>query len=317
MNRNILVSIYSLAYNHEKYIRKALDGFVMQKTSFAFEVIIHDDASTDATAEIIKEYAEKYSFIKPIYEEENQYSKDRAFPRRIIFPKLIGKYIACCEGDDYWTDENKLQKMIDYMEAHPECSMSCHAYYEIEANSEKVIRSMETLPEEGDLSMQQVIMYNNPTQLATQVFRRDVFIERPDIFWSAKVGDYPILLYSAVCGTIHYFKDNMANHRMASDGSWTVRVYKNPEKRLEHWKLIRSFLLKYDEYYNYTYHELVLQKLDKIDYTCSLIVHDYKSAKKYKAFSTATGKNKAVISLGAVCPSAAQWIEKITGKSLA
>ena len=88
MEPKALVSIYCLAYNHEKYIRKALDGFVMQKTDFDFEVIVHDDASSDATASIIQEYSEKYNFIKPIFETENQYSIDRSFPRYIIFPKL-------------------------------------------------------------------------------------------------------------------------------------------------------------------------------------------------------------------------------------
>ena len=109
--KDIKLSIVCTAYNHEKYIRSALDGFVMQKTNFAFEAIVHDDASTDGTADIIREYAKKYpDIIVPIIQTENQHSKKVQITREIIFPMIKGKYIAFCEGDDYWTDPYKLQK---------------------------------------------------------------------------------------------------------------------------------------------------------------------------------------------------------------
>jgi glycosyltransferase involved in cell wall biosynthesis len=99
----------------------------MQKTNFKFEAIVHDDCSTDNSASIIKEYAEKYpDIIKPIYEEENQYSKGALFT--MITPYLIGKYVAYCEGDDYWTDPNKLQIQVDFLETHPDYVLTCHRY---------------------------------------------------------------------------------------------------------------------------------------------------------------------------------------------
>lgn len=113
----IMVSIKCLVYNHEKFIRETLEGFIMQKTNFRFEAIVHDDASTDNTANIIREYAEKYpGIIKPIYEIENQYSKKDSSLSRIINEACTGKYIAMCEGDDYWTDPYKLQKQVDFLE---------------------------------------------------------------------------------------------------------------------------------------------------------------------------------------------------------
>lgn len=125
----IVVSIVSLAYNHAKYIRQCLDGFIMQKTTFAFEVLIHDDASTDGTADIIREYELKYpNIIKPIYQTENQYQKGVAIGATYLYPRVQGKYIAECEGDDYWTDPLKLQKQIDLLEKHPECSFCCGGY---------------------------------------------------------------------------------------------------------------------------------------------------------------------------------------------
>ena len=125
----LMVTIRCLVYNHEPYIRQCLEGFVMQKTNFRFEAIVHDDASTDGTAAIIKEYAEKYpDIIKPIFETENQYSKRDGSIKRIMNAHTHGKYIAYCEGDDYWTDPYKLQKQVDFLETHPEYGL-CHTAF--------------------------------------------------------------------------------------------------------------------------------------------------------------------------------------------
>ena len=113
------VSVICLAYNHEKYIRKTLEGFVKQKTNFSVEYIIHDDASTDSTASIVREFEEKYpDLIKPIYQKENQYSKGVPITRNLQM-QVQGKYIAFCEGDDYWIDEYKLQKASCFYGATP------------------------------------------------------------------------------------------------------------------------------------------------------------------------------------------------------
>ena len=122
-----LVTIQCLTYNHEPYIRQCLEGFVMQQTDFCFEVIVHDDASTDGTANIIREYAEKYpNIIKPILERENQWSKKDGSLERIMNEHTHGKYVAFCEGDDYWIDPYKLQKQVDFLETHSGYSMCFH-----------------------------------------------------------------------------------------------------------------------------------------------------------------------------------------------
>lgn len=121
----ILVSVLCTAYNHEPYLRQCLDGIVMQQTDFRFEAIIHEDASTDGTRAIIEEYAERYpDIIVPIYQTENQYSKGNLY-QRILFPSARGKYIALCEGDDFWTDPLKLQKQTDMLKADPQCGLVC------------------------------------------------------------------------------------------------------------------------------------------------------------------------------------------------
>lgn len=129
MNQIPLVSIRCLVYNHELFLRQCLDGIVMQQTNFPFEAIVHDDASTDGSAVIIREYAEKYpDIIKPIYETENQYSKLDGTQRRVINAAIHpgSKYIAYCEGDDYWTDPSKLQLQVDFLEEHPDYMMCFH-----------------------------------------------------------------------------------------------------------------------------------------------------------------------------------------------
>lgn len=141
-----LVAIKCLVYNHEPYLRECLDGFVMQQTNFPFVAIVHDDASTDNSADIIREYAAKHpDIIKPIYETENQYSKGDGSLGRIMDSALratSATYIALCEGDDYWTDPHKLQKQVDYLETHQNvglCYTDCDIYYEENKKWERAI----------------------------------------------------------------------------------------------------------------------------------------------------------------------------------
>lgn len=118
---NIKVSVFCCAYNQERFIRKTLDGFVMQKTDFPFEVLVHDDASTDNTPNIIKEYAEKYpDIIIPILSSQNHFRAGINTTNVEFLPRMRGEYVAHCDGDDYWVDENKLQKQVDFLDSHPE-----------------------------------------------------------------------------------------------------------------------------------------------------------------------------------------------------
>ena len=126
MSQNPLVSIVCITYNHERFIRDALDGFVMQKTNFPFEILINDDASTDKTADIIREYEAKYpNLFRCVYQTENQWGK-KDVCRDILYPMIRGQYVALCEGDDYWTDPLKLQKQVDFMESHPDFYICFH-----------------------------------------------------------------------------------------------------------------------------------------------------------------------------------------------
>ena len=112
----IMVSVFCLAFNHENYIRQTIDSILDQKTSFPFEILIHDDASTDRTAEIIREYERRApGIVRPIYQQNNQYSQGKNNLYEFMMPRARGKYFAFCECDDYWTDPDKLQKQVDYL----------------------------------------------------------------------------------------------------------------------------------------------------------------------------------------------------------
>ena len=117
----VLVTVCCTTYNHERYIHEAIEGFLSQETEFPFEIIIHDDASTDSTVDIAREYARRYPrLIRTIFQKENQFSKAGLINPRFVFPVARGKYLALCEGDDYWTDSSKLQKQVAFLEANPD-----------------------------------------------------------------------------------------------------------------------------------------------------------------------------------------------------
>ena len=196
MEEDILVSIHCLAYNHEPYIRQCLDGFVMQQTKFKFEVLVHDDASTDHTADIIREYEKKYpNLIKPIYQSSNQYSR-HVNVGTLNLSRAKGKYIAWCEGDDYWIDPLKLQKQVDFLENHSDCGL-CYTkvkyYYQNSCQYGNLWGGPYT--EFIDLFRKNTI----PT--LTVLYRRDLQLKydrdvQPNLYnWY--MGDYPMWLWFA------------------------------------------------------------------------------------------------------------------------
>lgn len=138
---NPLVAIHCMVYNHAPFLRECFEGFIMQQTTFPFIAIVHDDASTDGSADIIREYEAKYPHIfKPIYQTVNQHSAPGVSVMRIIdnaIKQSGAKYIAMCEGDDYWTDPMKLQRQVDFLEKHPDYSLSAENATRVYINDNK------------------------------------------------------------------------------------------------------------------------------------------------------------------------------------
>lgn len=247
MTGDPLVSIRCLVYNHEPFLRQCLDGFVMQKTTFPFEAIVHDDASTDGSAAIIREYAEKYpDIIKPIYETENQYSKHDGSLSRIMDAAMHpnAKYIATCEGDDYWTDPNKLQIQVDFLESHPDFFSSSHnysVYHEdtkiTEHGRERFVNlSYDIWGEEEYYAFTNDDYYNIWfLQTLTTVRRNIKFIDDEVRSQFPQFFDYISFYYITKKGKCAFFKRDMATYRVHKGGvcsgsdivTWNENYLKN------------------------------------------------------------------------------------------
>lgn len=219
-----MVSIRCLVYNHEPYLRQCLDGFVMQKTNFAFEAIVHDDCSTDKSAGIIREYAEKYpDIIKPIYETENQYSKHDGSLSRIMDSACKGQYIALCEGDDYWIDPLKLQRQVDFLENHMDYTMCFHNASILNETDSPQFPIAPIIG--GDYNKNQ-IFENWMVPTASVIFRQfilNVITEEQQIF----SGDINLFLTCASLGKVHGFYERMSVYRIQNNGLTLKRINKN------------------------------------------------------------------------------------------
>lgn len=208
-----LVTIRCLVYNHEPYLRQCLDGFVMQKTNFPFEAIVHDDASTDRSAEIIREYAEKYpNIIKPIFETENLYSKHDGSIRKVMYEHTKGKYVAICEGDDYWIDPYKLQKQVDILESNTNIGL-CYTSTKVYNQKRKVFQSNISVPY---INFQSLLLHNPITTL-TVMYRKDLYDSylKEIIIDNKKwlMGDYPLWLWISSQKDIFFISDVTAVYR--------------------------------------------------------------------------------------------------------
>lgn len=225
------VSILCAAYNQKDYIKKTIDSFLMQKTNFEFEIIINDDASTDGTTQIIKDYHKKYpKLIKPIFQKENQYSKKDKFgsiTERFLIPNSSGKYVAFCEGDDYWTDEFKLQKQFDFMENNPEFSV-CFGKVSF-LNNDEIFKDeheksyVSVFKNRSKFSIEDIIE-NNFIATCSVMYRRKNFKKFPE--WTKKMpfGDWWMHVMHAQSGKIKYINQPMAVYRIHKGGVWSSKT---------------------------------------------------------------------------------------------
>ena len=232
-NEPLVVSIMCLAYNHEPYIRQCLEGFVMQKTNFRFEAIVHDDASIDGTTAIIREFEKKYpDIIKPIYECENQYSKRDGSIERIMDNACKGKYIALCEGDDYWIDPLKLQKQVDYLNSHPNCGLVYTAYRKKNEVTGQILDiSTAASIKFDDTFKWSVLEQKVMVGTCTTMFKSDLYKEIKTIkddFIGFLMGDTQLWFHFARLSSVGYIPEVMCVYRKNENG---VTAGFNPTRR--------------------------------------------------------------------------------------
>lgn len=275
-----LVSVWCTTYNHEPYIRQCLEGFVLQKTNFRFEVIVHDDASTDGTADIVCEYAKKYpEIIKPILQQENQYSKHDDSIQRAIDAAMspMSKYVAMCEGDDYWIDPYKLQKQVDFLETHSEYGL-CYAKAKC-FNQEK--QQWEGKLGEDYVSFDNLLCENTiPT--VTVMFRKILLFQyyrEIDIYkMNWKMGDYPLWLWIAEKSKLYFQSQTVAVYRILKESASHSQSQERYIQFYQSCRDIQIFFIKrhgeldllrwVDEYYNIRLYQLCLENDFSIDESC-------------------------------------------------
>lgn len=212
-----IVSICTITYNHASFIIDCLQGFLMQKTTFPVEILIHDDASTDGTEEIIRDYAAKYpNLIKPLYEQENQWKKGRKGSHAFNFPRARGKYIALCEGDDYWTDPYKLQKQVDFLEHNKDYSICFH---DVKINKHGELINDDITRDVPESTSIIELAKGNYMHTPSVVFKRN-WQELPSWFALCPAGDYPLHMINAQFGKIKKLDEVMAVYRIHNSNIW-------------------------------------------------------------------------------------------------
>lgn len=217
-----LVSVVCYTYNHKNFIKNALDGILSQCTKFSIEVLVHDDASNDGTDDIIKIYIKQYpSVFKGFFENENQHSKG-VDVSNLMFSKVKGKYIALCEGDDYWIDPYKLQKQIDFLEKNTNYVGCGHDSIMINMfnNKKSVLHGYQN---DLDISLVDILIPGDlPFQTSTLVFRKELLKNRPKEFLAShQTGDFQLYLYLSLFGQIRCFHEPSAVYRFMVENSWS------------------------------------------------------------------------------------------------
>jgi len=298
------VSIHCLAYNHAPFIRRCLDGFIMQKTNFPIEVLIHDDASTDGTTDIIREYESKYpEIIKPIYQTENQYSKGVRISLTYNYPRVKGRYLALCEGDDYWTDEYKLQKQVDFLEANEDFSICFHPVELYDETEEEYIlnNTVSDVPEITDIKTLAIGNYINTLSVMYRTNKK-VF-EDIEKLPKTSNNDYILHMLYAEYGKIKKIPDVMGVYRKHDGG---ISSKKSAQENYTKWKgtltaLLIHYFNKQDvisiliEQYKKVNYILNQKKSENISNICALYINTGNGySEENKQYYSFTG-NKADI----------------------
>lgn len=245
------VVIRCIAYNQEPYIVQTLEGFISQKTDFPFIALVHDDSSNDKTAEIIREYAKKYpEIIVPVCDTVNRHTeRTLLFIMDTFLAAANPKYVAICEGDDYWTDPMKLQKQVDYMDGHPECVL-CHGDHKVSTGEKrKAAPHYDDEPYFGEGHR-----HTYTIAALTVLYRYDTYNKihdyRKNHTW--RMGDYPLWIELSKEGKFHYFNDVFGVYRIVTESASHSSDGEKVKKFWQSWNDITKF---YSELYDCTYTE--------------------------------------------------------------
>ena len=278
------VSVICTVYNHQKYISKALDSFLLQETDFPFEIIVHDDSSTDNSARIIEKYATKYpDIVIPIYQKDNKTSKGHNLMTEYILPRINGEYVAFCEGDDYWVKRNKLQLMSDYMDENPSCSLVSHLTQMINMSTgSKTIFNPRFLLSGGIIKNDEIIIETNLIHTSSFFLRKAFFLRNMQILQSITLYDAVYVMLAATEGHVYLIPEVMSVYRYRTEGSWSCRIADDDKKLIDVRKdLIKSARL-INKYRGYKYNKAFLERNRRATFEIYMIQGDISKLKKKK-----------------------------------
>lgn len=257
-----LVSISLVAFNQGPYISEAIESVLMQQVNFSYEIIIHDDASSDNTPEIIRKYASKYpEKIIPILQEENQFSQGYEVNASFTIPRARGKYIAFLEADDYWIDPGKLQTQVDFLEANPDVSMCFTATKHIFSDNARKPKLKRYRKHDAICTTRDVIALGGRlVDMGGAVVRRSIFEDVPAWYHYAQIWDLTVPLLSLLHGNIQYIDQVTSIYRYNVSGSWTQNNKKNFNRRVRNMKKSIRVADGFDQETNFQYHTFIQKK---------------------------------------------------------
>jgi glycosyltransferase involved in cell wall biosynthesis len=261
------LSVSLITYNHEKYISKAIESILMQKTDFDFEIVIGEDDSTDGTREIVKEYKRRYPDKIRLYLNERKnviYIDGKPTGRWNFINNLnncTGEYVALLEGDDYWTDPYKLQRQVNYLDDHPDCTLCFH---DVKCINEETNQTWIFYPRKQKEVYKLIdILKGNFMHTCSVVFRRGLFGDFPDWFYRVPVGDWPLHILNAQYGDIGYIKEVMGVYRMHVGGRWSAK------EELHRWEDTIKVYKIMNAHFNYHYNWVLKKRI--FDYYIKII----------------------------------------------
>ena len=218
------VTVWVLVYNHKDTLARCLNSILSQRTSYTFRILVHDDASTDGSIEILRRTAQGNSYmITPVYEAENQYSKGKSIVQDILLPITNSKYAAFCEGDDCWCDINKLQRQIDYMEEHTECVVCAHNTI---MEDDSTGRKKKFFRHRNVHIMNDHEIFHFTRAHASSYCVRTKYAHIPEYTRGYWFGDYIMLTQMAAFGTIACLPQAMSIYHAGHPGSITTENYR-------------------------------------------------------------------------------------------
>lgn len=303
MNEDI--SIYMLSYNHKEFIAKAIESIMSQKTQYSYKLYIHDDSSTDGTIEIIKQYVEKYpDRIVPVFEKSNLYStQGLTVINRVMYPYFNGKYIAFCEGDDYWIDNNKLEMQINYMKNHPDCSYCFTDAIHVDINNSylgafykhyywKDRSIVKKLKCDSDFNTEEVLRIDF-TPTASGIVTKSAF----EYYLTFKYPiDLGLRLTTTEFGYAHYFNKKTTAYRVGNSSSASGQASQSFKKYLNDFYFYHKEILnEFNNFTNFKYKNTIDQVIDRklvLVYIRFLSKKNYKEFIHLKAYKELTGYRK-------------------------